>query len=307
MSCCWLPFAVPVAVATALFAAYRMYSRQRSRKPVRADETAVITGGGSGIGMQIAIEMSRRKCNVILVGRNEGNLQAAVAACSAAGSPRADYVLLDLVAKNDLSTVDWKLNGRSVSYLVLNAGQGAIMPFDETPNSYKACEDLTNLNFLANVRLIQHFRPSIEASKGSFLVISSLAGVLPSAHRVAYTASKHAMQGFCNAFRQELRNGASLTVVCPGFVATAFHDRVLTGENSSAAKHGSSSKGRKCVTPESVAKDAVKAMEDGTVEVIMTTSGWLGYLLRPFFPFLVDTLAKKKALASIQADDKKHQ
>lgn len=300
---CLAKFAIPFLVAAVSVVYFvRKFSYQRKAKPIKAGSTAIITGGGSGIGLQIAIELSKSKCNVILVGRNEGNLQKAVGACSAAGAERAEYVLLDLTQQTNMEFFDWKLGGKSVNYLVLNAGQGAIMPFDDSEVAYKACEDLINLNYLANVRLIQRFRSDIEANSGSILVISSLAGVLPSAHRAAYTASKHAMQGFCNAFRQELRNRASLTVVCPGFVATDFHDRVLTsGQNTGA--HGSTSAGRKCATPESVAKDSIKAMKEGRVELVMTTSGKIGYLLRPFLPYLVDTKAKQKALASINAKD----
>eukprot|EP00744_Colponema_vietnamica_P017182 GILI01024114.1.p1 GENE.GILI01024114.1~~GILI01024114.1.p1 ORF type:complete len:325 (-),score=15.98 GILI01024114.1:131-1063(-) len=301
---CWLAtIAAPLLVAVAVVAAVHKYAFQRKQKPIVAGSTAIITGGGSGIGLQMAIEFSKHKCNVILVGRNEGNLQKAVGACMAAGSPRADYVVLDLTQSIDLEAFNWKLQGKSVDYLVLNAGQGAIMQFDESPTAYKACEDLINLNYLANVRLIQRFRPSIESNSGSILVVSSLAGVLPSAHRAAYTASKHAMQGFCNALRQELRNGASLTVVCPGFVATDFHDRVLTSTGAKDGGHGSSSTGRKCATAESVAKDSIKAMREGRVELIMTSSGRAGYILRPLLPYLVDTMAKRKALASIKSDD----
>lgn len=263
------------------------------RRAIKAGTTVVITGGGSGIGLEIALNFSGKKCHVVLVGRTEAILIEATEACRKAGAASATAVPCDITKPEDVVRLAAHESTQAASILVLNAGRGGITPFDTTESSYAICERLMELNYFANVRLMQLFLERLEASKGAFLVIGSLAAVLPSAHRAAYTASKHAMQGFCNAFRQEL-NRATLTVACPGYVDTPFHDNVMKTASSSGGHSN-----RKCMSPGECAGRCVTALERGRFEEIMTLQGKLGYMLRPFIPAIIDSIAKKKALKSI--------
>eukprot|EP00758_Cryptobia_borreli_P004871 Tbor_TRINITY_DN4628_c0_g1::TRINITY_DN4628_c0_g1_i1::g.14811::m.14811 len=279
--------------AALVIATYLLRKLLRRNKPIREGTIALITGGGSGIGLEIALTLSKKGCQVLLVGRTLQTLQDARIKCLAAGSPCVTPIVCDITKKEDIIRLAELPSTKHIDILVLNAGRGAISKFDPSPESYNICEEMMKLNFFSNVMLIQALMERIEESKGKYLVISSLAGVLPSAHRAAYTASKHAMQGFCNAFRQELI-AATMTVCCPGFVQTDFHERVMKSESSN-----SHSTRKNAMSAAQCAAICVDSLERGAFETIMSTDGIIGYMLRPVFPSLVDYFAKRKALRSI--------
>ena len=281
-------------VAALVIGAVIYYLRSRRRvNPIRGG-VALITGGGSGIGLEIAKQLAQRHCHVLLVGRTEVALKEGCRQCINAGATSAIYVVADVTSEVDCRAIStWVKESFAVlHYLVLNAGQGAITPFDSSDESLDICRKMMEINYFANVRLIQLCLPWLEVGKGHIVVVSSLAGVLPSCLRAAYTASKHAIQGFSHALRQELQQ-TRITVCCPGFVDTQFHDKVLSvGLPHSTPK-------RKGMTAGECASLCLQGVERNELEVVMTTMGWLGYHLRPFFPKLVDLIAKRKALTSI--------
>lgn len=268
---------------------------------------ALITGGGSGLGLELAKIFAVSKCEVVLVGRNEEALQAAVEACLAAGAPRAEYIQADICQREGTQLVGTSYarlysaaqrRAAPLKYLVLNAGGGAIAPFTSESSFDGICHEMMNINYFANVRLTQEFLPELaktntSASPSRIIAISSLAGVLPSILRSSYTASKHALQGFMNALRGE--TSVVITLCCPGYVDTDFHSRVLT--NDGLPVSGNTRRG---VSPAVCARQCMSGVLCNDAEVILTSAGQLGYHLRPFLTSLVDFIAKRKSLKSLE-------
>lgn len=282
---------------------YRRVTQQR----MQAGAVALITGGGSGLGLELAKIFAAARCEIVLVGRNEAALKTAVQACREAGAPRVEYIQADISAavgtdrvRSEYARLYSGANAAAapLKYLVLNAGGGAIAPFNTEPAFEKICQDMMNINYFANVRLLQAFLPQLTQSHSArspsrIIVMSSLAGVLPSILRSAYTASKHAIQGFMNALRGE--TAVCITLCCPGYVDTDFHSRVLTNDGKPLA--GSQRRG---VAPAVCAQQCISGALNNDAEVIMTTAGQLGYRLRPFLTGIVDILAKRKSLKSLE-------
>ncbi|EPY36136.1 short chain dehydrogenase-like protein [Strigomonas culicis] len=270
-------------------------------RPLERGAVALITGGGSGVGLALAERFARAGCQIVLVGRNEDALRRATETCRREGAPQCNYVVADLAATDGAAKVADAVRLVSeapVKYLVLNAGAGAIAPFATDDRFEAICAEMMAINYFSNVRLIQKFLPQLTQSHSAahpsrIIVMSSLAGVLPSILRSAYTASKHAIQGFMNALRGE--TPVHITVCCPGYVDTDFHQRVLTADGKPLAGHQ-----RRGVSPQICAKKCLEGALHGDAEVIMTLSGKLGYALRPWLTNIVDILAKRKSLKSLE-------
>lgn len=237
------------------------------------------------------------------------------------------------VAAVDAALQSWSATTRSrkgttdaaaafVDFVVLNAGQGAIVPFPlkvgggdseaESQHYLEVVQNMMQVNFLSNVQLLQYFLPRMEsttsgrrAAEGEgkpchVLVVSSLAGVFPSTLRSAYTASKHALQGFVNALRGELQS-TKVTVVCPGYVDTAFHKVAADAAHVTSSTSGGAATTRKhSMSPRECASQALDAAATPTeMERILTTVGWVGYRLRPWLPRWIDRKSAAKSYESV--------
>lgn len=281
--------------------------------PIEKNAVTLVTGGGSGIGLALALEFSKANNRVILVGRNEKALQNASEECYRVGAAEVKIVVADLMTREGTSDVVRRveeLYPNQLHYLVLNAGSGAILPFSSEPRFEEVCRAQLELNYLANVRLLQGLLRVLEkthspSSPSRVIAISSLAGVLPSILRSPYTASKHALQGFLNALRGE--TSVPITLCCPGYVDTEFHARA-SFPSEQKVKAGDHGKGeaepkfsqRRGIPPSKCAQMCLDGALRGDPEVIMSLSGKLGYTLRPLLTRLVDRLAKKKSLDSLK-------
>lgn len=306
---CWNTVSViALSICVFLFRYFR-----RAPIPIEQNSVTLITGGGSGIGLALAVEFSKAKNRIVLIGRNETALRRAADECSKAGALEVQILVADLMTAEGTSYVVKRveeLYPKQLHYLVLNAGSGAILPFSREPKFEQVCRDLIEINYLANVRLLQGFLGTLEhtnsrSSPSRVIAISSLAGVLPSILRTPYTASKHAFQGFMNALRGE--TAVSITLCCPGYVDTDFHARAslpsLQGDNvnEEAENKGQAQYSqRRGIPPSKCAQLCLDGATRGEPELIMSVSGKLGYTLRPIFTRLIDHFAKKKSLDSLK-------
>ncbi|CBH18006.1 short-chain dehydrogenase, putative [Trypanosoma brucei gambiense DAL972] len=286
---------------------YRRLYRHLYYHPLVPGSVALITGGGSGMGLEFARYFARAGCHVVLVGRDADALRSALASCVELGSPSAEMVVADLNTIEGTNLVCFglrdiieqkRLHGQ-FRYLVLNAGLGAILPFSSGVHFYETCESVMQINYFANVRLLQGLLSLLEethsaANPSRVIVVSSLAGVLPSVLRSAYTASKHAIQGFANALRGETE--VAITLFCPGYVDTDFHSKatLIKGDGAPVTSH------RRGMAPDVAVGKCMEGVLSGRSEVLTPFVGKLGYILRPLFTRLVDSRAKKMSHRSLQ-------
>eukprot|EP00796_Vickermania_ingenoplastis_P008206 gene8206-5731_t len=276
--------------------------RRSKRRQLERNAVTLVTGGGSGIGMALAVEFSKAKNKLVLVGRNAEALERAATACRDAGAVQVDIVVADLMTQEGTSHVVnevQRLHKDKLKYLVLNAGAGAIIPFGEGEKFEQVCRDVMEINYFSNVRLLMGLLPVLNMnhtplSPSRIIGMSSLAGVLPSILRTPYTASKHAFQGFMNALRGE--TPVPITLCCPGYVDTDFHQRAALSSVEGGAPHNA----RRGIPASVCAQKCVAGALVSQPEVIFTLSGNLGYKLRPFFTNVVDRMAKKKSLDSLR-------
>jgi len=113
-----------------------------------------------------------------------------------------------------------------VDMLINNAGLTQLGLFIET--YVEVIRRVMEVNFFGCVNCTKAALDSLVERRGRIAVLSSVAGFSPLATRCAYSASKHALHGFFDSLRPELRpSGVSVTLVCPFFVKTDMGSRAL--------------------------------------------------------------------------------
>lgn len=185
-----------------------------------AGKTALITGGGRGIGKAIAERLAREGARIIVTGRTETDLQA-VAAASGGLAIRMDVGDHTSV---DAGLADLRERGERVDILVNNAGVAESAPFDRTDDAL--WDQMMAVNVTGAFRLTRALiPPMVAAGWGRVINIASNAAIIGYAYSTAYCASKHALLGMTRAIAVEIaRTPVTINAICPGWVATRMVD-----------------------------------------------------------------------------------
>lgn len=194
---------------------------------------ALITGGGSGIGLGAARHLLVDGANVTLVGRSPERLAAGAAALAEVAPAGAEVrtVVGDTSSEDDLqAAVEVAAAGTGLHWAVLSAGTGTMGPVVATPMSEWDRVLATNLTgaFVA----IKHAAPAIAASGGgSIVAISSIAGPLTHPYMAPYCVSKAGLETLVRNAADELgRAGVRVNAIRPGLVRTELADPLLSDE-----------------------------------------------------------------------------
>ncbi|MBE9043189.1 SDR family oxidoreductase [Pleurocapsales cyanobacterium LEGE 10410] len=267
-----------------------------------ADQTIIITGASSGIGKVLAIKLAQQRANLVLAARSQSALEKTASECIKAGG-KAVVVPTDVTNQKACQ----KLIAESVtafgeiSCLINNAGIGMWARFDEMED-LSIFEEIMRVNYLGSVYCSHYALPYLKQSRGLLVAISSLTGKTGVPTRSGYAASKHAMQGFFDSLRIELKGtGVDVLIVSPGFVATDIRQHIL-GAAGKFVKATLPDEQEKAMSPEVCADLIVKAMTKRQRELVMTLKGKLGLWLKLLMPNLVDRLAAR-AVSSQKIND----
>ena len=183
------------------------------------NETALITGGGTGIGLGIARCMIAAGARVVLVGRREGELSKA---CAGLG-PKASYAAQDITCFEEMPTLVRRAeesSGSPVSILVNNAGIHVKKPAVETTTA--DFQSVLNTHLLAAHALTRAVIPGmISRGHGSILFTSSMAAYMGVPQVIAYSAAKSAFFGMVSTLSAELAaQGIRVNAIAPGWIMT---------------------------------------------------------------------------------------
>jgi NAD(P)-dependent dehydrogenase (short-subunit alcohol dehydrogenase family) len=266
-----------------------------------ANRTALVTGGGTGIGRAIALRLAREGARVVVAGRRPGPLEAVVAEITAAGGAaaavpadvsRSDEVRrLFVRALEDLGRLDVLVNnagsvrpsspelverarqidaeiasqGRPVSPL----GATAALTDDEWRAALASNLDSTFYCCREAVRIMEPQRA------GRIVNVASISGMRGLATHPDYSAAKAGVIGFTKALAQDVAAcGIVVNVIAPGAVDTEMAGALLQSRRQAMlrqALHG------RAATPEEIAGTALYLASDDsghlTGQVISPTGG----------------------------------
>jgi short-subunit dehydrogenase len=249
----------------------------------------ILTGASSGIGRALARLLAKRGSRLVLSARREERLKALAEELKSDGAdvttvlgdvtePPVRQQLID-AAKEQLGGLDCVIN---------NAGIGGIGNFID--NDEARLRRIMEVNFFAPLELLRLAIP--ELRKGSKPIIVNVASVL--GHRAVpkkseYCASKFALHGFSDSLRSELApQGIDVLIVNPSTTDTEFFDAAMGDKR----KLPWLTKGQ---SPDAVATAAVRAIERGKHDIILTAGGkgmvWFDRLM----PTITDYLVTKYA------------
>lgn len=183
---------------------------------------AVISGGGSGIGRAIALELAKRAHPLALLGRRQEALDAVLAEAGGQGVALVcdvrDAAAVDAVAREVESRFG------AASLLVPAAGVAAIGPLESLePTAFAAMLDT---NVLGTFNVLRAFLPAMKANgEGWIFPVLSMAAREAFPGWSGYCASKWALDGMITALRAELAgSGLRITSLFPGATDTAIWD-----------------------------------------------------------------------------------
>lgn len=233
---------------------------------------ALVTGGGSGIGLAIARELAAAGCVVTITGRSLERLEA-VAVQTDGLYPMAMDVRdeADVVAKIQAAS---EARG-PIQICVANAGIAEGRALHKTDLEFWRNMMATNLDgaFLTIREALKSMRGT---DWGRVIAVSSIAGLRGLQGAACYTASKHGMIGLIRALSEDyLGKPFTFNALCPGYVdtaivsdnATSIAQRAGVSENEALRMMVSANKHQRLITPEEVSKAALWLVSPGSESV----------------------------------------
>ncbi len=174
------------------------------------NKTVVITGGGGGLAAALIEQLIAGGANVVALDLNINNLIP---------SQQLLPIVTDITDFAALrGAVEQTINHfGSIDILINNAGITHMSKFEDTAEH--VFDTIMAVNFTASVKITRLCLPHLLKSKGQIVAVSSVAGFAPLYGRSAYSASKHAMEGFFQSLASEVADDdIGVTVICPSFV-----------------------------------------------------------------------------------------
>ncbi|HEY0380676.1 MAG TPA: SDR family NAD(P)-dependent oxidoreductase [Candidatus Elarobacter sp.] len=222
---------------------------------------AVVTGGSSGIGLEIAKQFAQNGFDVLIAAEDAGIADAAreVEALGAA----VEALQVDLATPDGVEELARTIASRArpVDALAINAGVGVGGRFLETPLEDEL--ELIDLNVRSTVHLAKRALPAMVArGEGRVLITSSIAALMAAPYEAVYGASKAFGKSFAASLRNELKDtGVTITTLMPGPTDTNFFHRADMDDTEVGADD-------KKADPAQVARQAFDALMGGKHEII---------------------------------------
>lgn len=254
-------------------------------------KVAIITGASSGIGKALAFELSKNQTIVILAARNQESLFKIKNDIINAGGT-AHYILTDVTSEEDCKNLieeTVKLFGR-IDILINNAGISMRANFNEL--NLSVIKRVMDANFYGTVYCTKYALPYLIESKGLIIGISSISGLTPLPGRTGYCASKHAMVGFLNSLRLELKiQGVKVMTVFPGFTSSEIRKKALNKDGNEQGE--SPRKEEKMMSSEDLTKIIIQGIKKNKREIITTFQGKITVWFYKRFPGFTDKFILK--------------
>lgn len=254
------------------------------------DKVVLITGGSSGIGKALAMQLAKQKARLILISRREEALQEVREAClhftDACSILPFDLSQTDKIS--ELAKAALQIYGK-IDVLINNAGISQRSLTVET--DVEVDRAIMELDYFSTIYLTKALLPHfIQNGNAHIVVISSVSGLMGFPMRSAYSAAKHALHGFFETLQTE-QPDINTTLVCPGRINTPISLSALKGDGN---PHQIMDEGQKKGIPADVCADKIlSAARKKKKKIIIAKEERIMLFLKRNIPFLFYRLAHK--------------
>lgn len=251
---------------------------------------ALVTGGSSGIGFEIARRLVAAGATVHVAARSAERLQAAVAELNAAtAAGRAVAHRCDVTDAASVSELFEELRAEQASPgLVVNSA-GRTVPGRFVDLELADFEATLEANFVGTLRVLQQAVPAmVERGEGYVLNVASVAALMGVYGMAPYSAAKFAVRGLTQTLRAELKwHGIAVSLLCPPDTATPMlRDEVPLRPAETEALSPSN----EAVSAEFVARAAMRGWARGRAEILPGSTARLPALVARWSPGLLEWL-----------------
>lgn len=193
-------------------------------------KVVLITGCSSGIGLRIAVTLARdekKRYHVIATMRDLRKKDKLVEAAGDAYEKTLTLLPLDVCSDESVKSCINSIKDRHIDILINNAGVGLLGPVESI--SIEDMKKVFETNFFGVVRMIKEVMPDMKKRRsGHIVVMSSVMGLQGVVFNDVYTASKFAMEGFCESMAVQLMKfNVRLSMIEPGPVHTEFETKMM--------------------------------------------------------------------------------
>lgn len=244
------------------------------------NKTVLITGGTSGIGLELARQLRQRGATVIVTGRDQDRLDAAKRML-----PGLHIVKSDVSDPGAIAALRANLVAQfpKLDTLINNAGIMRNLNFGRDGDLHDVTREI-EINLSGPVRMIQEFLPHLKTREGALIVnVSSGLAFIPFPAAPIYCATKAAVHSFTQSLRAQL-DGSGVTIV--ELAPPAVETPLLRGEFAEEMK------GQKGMDVKALAARAIAGIEAGTLEIRPGLSNVLKVMSRIAPHFMFKQLAK---------------
>lgn len=245
---------------------------------------ALVTGASAGLGREFARQLAESKVDLVLVARDAARLEALADEIHRAHGVTAEVLAVDLTDLAGLEGVAARLSdtGSPIDILINNAGFGVYESFETS--SIDDERSMHELLSWAPLRLSHAALPGmLERGRGWIMNVASAAAFMPSG---TYGAAKIGTVSLSRSLNARYRRrGVKMSALCPGLLATEFHERMGEDHLPPLPRFA-------WADTERVAREGLRALYRGKPVLV---SDWRYRLLRPLLAVLPDRVLERAA------------
>jgi short-subunit dehydrogenase len=183
----------------------------------------IITGASSGLGKELAKYYDKEGNNLYLIARRHDRLQQLQAELKC----QTKIYSVDVSEFDTLQETTKEIikDAKNIDLVIANAGIS--LGHDSGFSEFGNFKRLMDINFLSIHALLEHIVPTMQAQKsGKIAIISSLASIVAMPSSIAYSASKRAINSYCESLRNYLSNdNIDVVNILPGFIKSEMTDK----------------------------------------------------------------------------------
>jgi short-subunit dehydrogenase len=249
------------------------------------DKVIIVAGATGGIGSATAERLAREGATVVIAGRSK-NLLDSLRNEIRTWNPSCASFCGDFSLYKSWSELIGFTEQRFGKIDGLVHCIGVLSPKDLADMNEDEISSQLSSNFMSVVFAAKAVMPSMLRSKaGHIIVVGSIGGIVPMPHLSLYSATKHAVRGFCFSLHEELKSsGINVSVVSPGAVRTTMLDHEALCDTADISFIG------KPLSPHDVAENVVRLLLHPRREVIVPRMIGTLSILSNFIPALFSLL-----------------